>query len=391
MPLKDWERRGKRTLTRAVGAALKARGAAPEAPPDLAGLERILLVRQQNQLGDMLLGTPLFKAVRRRAPEARVDLVTGPPNHEPVRLCRFLDDVVLYDKAAYRRSPREARRFARRLRDTRYDLVLVISTVSFSTTSAWLAALAGARWRAGRPGPDAQGRDVARDVYHWTLPEPVPGRHQTGVNLDLVTPFGAPDDDWRPEIDLEPSLAGQGSDALTESLGEPDATSKRIVLHPGAGKKPNRWPAERFGALARSLTEAGHRVVLAAGPGEADLFAGVDAGAGRTLPRLPGMPLHAVGGSIRSADFLLANDTGVLHLGASVATPTLTFFGPTDPAQWCPAVPEVRYLRGGDGSVASIETDTAVRAAREMLEALDGGPSPVTAHPAPSRPPEGPA
>lgn len=381
MSLKRWEKKGKRALTRALGKALRARGAAGERP-DLAELGSILLVRQQNQLGDMLLGTPVFRAVRGRAPQARIDLVTGDANHEPVRACAHLDEVLHYDKAAYLRRPLLAKRFADRLRDARYDLVLVLSTVSFSHTSAWLAAASGAARRAGRPGPDGRGADVARDLYHWLQPEPVPGRHQTGVNLDQVTPFGAPDDDWTPEMFLDATQAAQGAAALDEALGAP-GDGLRVIVHPGAGKRPNRWPAERFGEVAEALRREGHRVAVATGPSETELFAGVDGGAGRALPRLPGLPLHALGGALRAGDLLLANDTGVLHVGASVGVPTLALFGPTDPAQWCPAAPRVWYLRPANHDLRSLPVDGVADAARSIARRLAGDETPAAAIAAP--------
>lgn len=382
MSLKSWERRGKRGLTRALSKALRARGdAAPL--PDLAELGSILLIRHHNQLGDMLLSTPVFRAVRERAPRARVDLVSGPANHEVIRACAHLDEVLMYDKAACLRDPRVAKRFSDRLRGARYDLVLVMSTVSFSYTSGWIAALAGSRRRAGRPGPDGQGDVTARDLFHWVLPPPIAGRHQTGVNLDLVEPFGASTDHWTPEMFLVPEEEADGRRALEELLGTA-GDGRRIVLHPGAGKKPNRWPAERFGEVAGALLDAGHRVAVATGPSETELFADVDRGAGRALPRLPGLSIHALAGAMKHADLLVANDTGVLHLGASVGVPVLTLFGPTDPEQWCPSAPNVWYLRAESGDLGRLETSTAIAALREVVESLQGGPSPATAHAAPT-------
>ncbi len=382
MSLKRWEKKGKHQITKMLGRALRARGEAPELP-DFSELESILLVRQQNQFGDMLLGSPVFRAVRQRALRARIDLVTGPANHECVRACAHLDEVMLYDKVAYLRNPKAAKRFTERLRGARYELVLVLSTVSFSYTSGWLAALSGARWRAGRPGPNGSGASTADDLFHWVLPEPVPERHQTGVNLDLVTPFGASDADWTPEIHLSPESERAGDHALFETLGT-IGNGLRIVMHPGAGKKPNRWPAERFGQVARTLEDAGHRVAITTGPSETGLFDEVDAGAGRELPRLPPLGLHALAGALKHADFLMANDTGVLHLGASAGVPILALFGPTDPAQWCPAAPRVWHLRGDEDDVANLSIDVVSEACGEIVSHLDGGRVPVTPNEAPS-------
>lgn len=381
MSLRTWERRGKGRLTRAASLALRARGE-PGPLPDLASLERILLIRQQNQLGDMLLGTPVFRAVRSRAPRARIDLVSGPPNHDAVRGNAHLDRVFLYDKAAFLRSPVRARRFAAELRGARYDLVLVLSTVSFSVTSAWLAALSGARRRAGRPGPGGRGGEIARDVYHWVLPEPREGRHQTAVNLDLVRPFGAGTADGRPEIFLGEAERVTGRAAADAAFGPGEAV--RVLIHPGAGKKPNRWPAERFGEVAAALLARGHRVAACAGPREAGLLAAVDRGAGRPVPRLVPLGFRELAGAFRAADLLLANDTGVLHLGAAAGTSTLALFGPTDPAQWCPACPNVRFLRAPGGDLARLTVAVVREAAVAWAGALAGaGEIPPGTHAAP--------
>jgi ADP-heptose:LPS heptosyltransferase len=384
--LKRWEKRGKRGLTRALGRALRARGDAPELP-DFRELSSILLVRQHNQLGDMLLSTPVFRAIRRRSPRARIDLVSGPANHEAVRACAHLDEVLLYDKVAYLRSPRAAKHFADRLRGTRYDLVLVLSTVSFSYTSGWLAAICGARWRAGRPGADGHGESTARDLFHWVLPAPTAGRHQTGVNLDLATPFGADGSDWTPEMFLGPKADREGEGALDDTLGPADpGNGLRILVHPGAGKRPNRWPAERFGEVAGALQRGGHRVAVATGPAETELFARVDAGARHALPRLPALPLHAMAGAVRAADFLLANDTGILHVGAAVGTPVLALFGPTDPSQWCPSAPRVWFLRAPEGDLDRLPAESVASAAAGLAGHLGGGPAPAGVEPAPRAP-----
>jgi heptosyltransferase-2 len=371
--LKTWERRGKHGLTRAASRLLRARGPAG-APPDLADLERILLVRQQNQLGDLLLGTPALRAIRARAPSARIDLVVGPQNADAVRGSRRLDHVLVYDKAAWMRRPLDGRRFAVELREARYDLALVLSTVSFSYTSAWLAAISGARFRGGRPGPGGRGAEIARDVYHWSLPAPREGRHQTAVNLDLVAPFGVTPDGGEPEIFVDESEQAAGRDALDAALGR---GALRVVIHPGAGKKPNRWPAERFGEVAAALAAEGHRVAICSGPAELGLLAAMERGAATNLPRLGPLRFRELAGAFRAADLVLANDTGVMHLAAATGVKVLALFGPTDPALWCPAAPAARVLRAPGGDLARLPVDVVREAALGWAAHLAGaGPMP---------------
>jgi ADP-heptose:LPS heptosyltransferase len=379
--LKTWERRGKRGLTRAAARALRARGEAG-ALPDFRDLERILLIRQQNQLGDMLLSTPALRAVRARAPRARIDLISGPQNHDAVRGSRRLDEVILYDKAALLRRPLEARRLADRLRSARYDLALVLSTVSFSYTGAWLAAASGARRRAGRPGPGGAGRETAADVFHWCLPQPREDVHQTVANLDLVGPFGAAETDGTPEIFLADAESRRGRRALDDTL--PAGRGLRILIHPGAGKKPNRWPAERFGEVGDALRAEGHAVAACSGPGEIGLLAAMDRAAGRPLARLPGIGFRELAAAFAGADLVLVNDTGVLHLAAASAPAVLALFGPTDPRLWCPATPRVRTLQAPGGDLRRLDVaDVRTAAVAWAAARADGGKPPVSLRPAP--------
>ena len=71
-----------------------------------AGPRRILLVRQHNQMGDMLCAVPAFRAIRESFPGARIQLITAPINDGVVRGNPYLDEILLFDKTILRRSPR---------------------------------------------------------------------------------------------------------------------------------------------------------------------------------------------------------------------------------------------------------------------------------------------
>jgi ADP-heptose:LPS heptosyltransferase len=110
------------------------------------------------------------------------------------------------------------------------------------------------------------------------------------------------------------------------------------VIHPGAADPARRWPASRFGAVARAERAAGRRVVVTGAAAEAGLAgrvaraAGVDADdvlAGRTTL----LELAAV---VAAAGRLVCGDTGVAHLATAFGTPSVLLFGPTPPDQWGP-------------------------------------------------------
>ena len=101
-----------------------------------------------------------------------------------------------------------------------------------------------------------------------------------------------------------------------------------VILHPFSGSPKKNWPLEEFRKLAKLL-------------GEVQWTCGVEeefAGAVR-MERL-----DELGRWIAGASLYIGNDSGITHLAAAVGTRTLAIFGPTDPAIWCPAGENVRWL-----------------------------------------------
>jgi heptosyltransferase-1 len=117
-----------------------------------------------------------------------------------------------------------------------------------------------------------------------------------------------------------------------------------VLLSPGAGWGAKRWPAERYGAVARSLADASYTVIINSGPAEDHLArAIVDSsyGAAKILP-LDMAGLIAV---TRRSALIIAGDTGPLHLACALNTPVVGIFGPTDPARNGPFHCRSRVLR----------------------------------------------
>lgn len=107
-----------------------------------------------------------------------------------------------------------------------------------------------------------------------------------------------------------------------------------VVLHPGAASVARRWPAGRWAAVARALGEAGHRVVVTAGPGERALAQQVAERSGAVT--LSGLGLLELTALVADARLLVCGDTGVAHLATATATPSVVLFGPTSPGRWGP-------------------------------------------------------
>src|SRR5439155_21364155 len=124
--------------------------------------------------------------------------------------------------------------------------------------------------------------------------------------------------------------------------------SRVVALHPGSGtfSLARRWPAERYAVVGAALVDAGHRVLIVAGPGEdalaEEVRAGIAAqrsgaasgpnarGGDRQGPFEDGKagilgpqttPRH-LGALLRRCDLFVGNDSGVMHLAAAVGIPS---------------------------------------------------------------------
>lgn len=120
------------------------------------------------------------------------------------------------------------------------------------------------------------------------------------------------------------------------------------ILAPGAGWPTKRWPAERYARLASELEGLGLLPIVLGSAGERELLEQV-AGATAYGRALPGLSLPSSLTLLRAARLLVANDSGLGHLGAAEETPVVSLFCPTNPARYRPLGPRVTVLRAGCG------------------------------------------
>jgi len=365
--IKKIEKKAKMALARLIALFLDKRRISPG---DLAKMkiERLLIIRQHNQMGDMLLAVPAFRGIRGRFPGARISIVAAPINTDVMLNNPFIDEVLTYAKKDNNRIPFRLIRFILSLRKRRFDAVIVLNTVSFSITSMLLAAVSGAGVRIGSTSSPF-GHDLSSVFYNLELPLPSEAEletmHESSHNLYPLSAIGVREEDLTSLL-----VPSHGDEIAAESLiGAAFHDDPRfIVVHPGAGKKQNVWPPERFAALSRLLyDEYSLRTVLVRGPVDleaADLFLKY---AG-DIPLVLACPSVGLLGSLMKRTVLtLCNDTGIMHIAGAVGGRCIAVFGPTDPQRWKPRGEGVVAVRAEDKNIESVGIEDVVDRARSIL------------------------
>ena len=295
-----------------------------------------VVIWKVSALGDVVLATPSFRAIRRHFPQSAISLVAGRPFYEVVARCPYVSEVIVYDPHGKDRTWRGRWRFIRRLRQAAFDVSVDLQNSRFTHLAAWLAGIPV------RIGYDRRwGRLLTRAV---ALPreamDPVSHQHRllaaAGLTID-----GAALELWPSEQD-EARL-----EALLTELGV-DRTKPLVGVHPGGSQrwKTKRWDLARWAALCDRLAAQGARVVVTGAAGEEAL--------GHQLLQLTTTaPAVVIGKTrlmelaclIRRCRVFITNDSAPLHIAAAMGTPTVALFGPTDPARHLVPGPAVRVIK----------------------------------------------
>ncbi len=168
-------------------------------------------------------------------------------------------------------------------------------------------------------------------------------RHVSRIFLDSLRPWVMPPADIplskieiraQTRIEAAAWLEGQGY----------SGRRPLYILHPGAGNKEKRWPAERFLDLGLRLVATGD-LLIAEGPAEPGIGRALSRAIGDKTYLADNLPLPQLAGAISYGRAFVGNDSGIAHLAAGLQIPTVVLFGPTRPEHWAPLGKHVSVLQ----------------------------------------------
>lgn len=327
-----------------------------ERPP---GSFSSILLSEISLLGDVVSVTPSLRAARGFWPKARIHVVVQRQFVPLVLHSPHIDGVLPLPNltlSAFAKALRAVRRQP-------YDLALSLSP---GVRNACLTLLSGADAVAGYLidrdfPPHFLNKHRIEGVGICLVDMPEVGRetHIADRGLKVLAALGA-----RVPVEGRPELA---VDVDAQAVVEARLAAQGIlgrgpfaVLHPSAREAERRWPAERFVAVARHLSDdLGLRTVWVGGLRDKRLVMNLQAMLQRGSVAMVGRPLDEVMVTLRKAALFVCDESGPMHMAGALGTPLVAIFGPNDPPRLLPrnanAVAVGGWVGGADEPMATCD------------------------------------
>ncbi|HOW35595.1 MAG TPA: glycosyltransferase family 9 protein [Candidatus Omnitrophota bacterium] len=289
-------------------------------------MKKILVVNLAG-LGDIVVSSPAVRALKARLKDGELYLLTFKDNIELVEMCPYFREVFIFDKNLSLWNFKEILKIRRLGFDWAVNLYPIYSFMG-SLKMVFLFYLMAPKKSAGR--------DTGRKgfFYHLRLPESSRfPNHNLETMLGLVGLLGAEVSSKQPELWLRPD-----EDAVQKFLRRNGfSQNDRIVcIHPGAGNKLRRWPAENFSRFADNLIRKhGFKIVITGNEKEKGLAeyvvslmeeknsVGIAAGV---------FSLDALAACLKKSVLFITNETGPMHIASTLGVSTVIICGNTPTA-----------------------------------------------------------
>ncbi|BDW90781.1 MULTISPECIES: glycosyltransferase family 9 protein [Thalassospira] len=266
--------------------------------------ERILVIKL-SALGDVVLAMGPFAAIRAAHPDAHITVLTMRPYVDLVKACGFFDSIAI-DRRPKLSNVREVLALRRFLRNGNFDRVYDLQTSDRT----------GFYYKLFWPGPRPEWSGIARGCSH---PHANPTR-DTMHTIDRVAEQLAD-----AGIKNVPAPFISGPDIDLDRFG---IRSPFVLICPGGAphRPAKRWPAERFGLLAKKLADYRLTPVLIGTNSEADVLNRIDQMCPKARNLMGRTGFLDIASLAARSVLAIGNDTGPMHIAAAAGAPSVVLF-----------------------------------------------------------------
>lgn len=287
-----------------------------------------ILIIQLRRIGDVLLTTPVIRALREKFPRARIDFLVEKPGAEILQGNPYLNNILVYNK-------KEQVNWLRRVRGEHYDVILDFLR---NPRTGWLTLLSGARYRIAF-------RNRWRDFFYnvRVKPDPVP-KYVPAFKLDMLKSFGIENNN----VVLDLAVSEKDGARVRQWLSQEGIHDSDLLLgiSPTSRRQARRWRKTGFAEVADYLIQKHKaKVVFLYGPGEEGYVDDILQMCKETALKHPSLTVGELTALIKQLKLFVGNDNGPMHIAQAFAIPTVVIFGPTQSVNWSDPQPRNRVVK----------------------------------------------
>ncbi|OPY14628.1 MAG: Lipopolysaccharide core heptosyltransferase RfaQ [Syntrophus sp. PtaB.Bin001] len=297
------------------------------------GSPRILVIKLR-YLGDVLLTTPVFGALRAHFPEAFIAAAVNRGTETMLTDNPAIDRIFTVETDSELLADiRKQFRLIKEIRSFDFDTVL---DLTWSDRAAVLSFLSGAKKRFSyKP---KRKRLFSRSLLFTDLIDIPQKLHTVKRHLAMATALGCP------SIPAKPTLYWSSKDGTEcEEIMRDSGLSSDIpyvVIHPTSNAIHKVWTTEGYAAVCDYLSEKkAMQTILVCGKDEkeARLNQEICSLAKSHILNFGGrLSLKQLAVLLSKAVLFIGIDSGPMHMATAVDTPVLAIFGPSRPWRWGP-------------------------------------------------------
>jgi heptosyltransferase-2 len=295
--------------------------------------KKILVIRYRF-IGDTVLTVPFLRNLHYQYPYAKIDVLVEKVSGSFLKHCPYINNLINFEDWSIPKGERSSKlinliKHIFLLRKERYDMAFVLKR---SLSSALMAYFSGSKIRAGFD-TEYRGLLLTHKVNYDIT------KHESECFLDLLNEVNIPVKDYYLEAWTTKEEINNINTLLEK---EPVSNTKKVLINASASNPDKMWSPVCFAKIIEILVNQYDCQIYITGIEK-------DAGAYEQIFRNLSEPLkHPVisfmGKTtilesvelIKRMNLVIGVDSGILHLSASVNSPTIGIFGPTNEKKWSP-------------------------------------------------------
>jgi ADP-heptose:LPS heptosyltransferase len=280
-----------------------------------SNIKRILCIKLKG-IGDVVLSTVVFENLKKDFPNSKIDFLTEPPGGSILKGNPYLNKIILFDK----KSSFGALACITKVMNGKYDLVIDLYS---NPRTALITFLSFAKYRAGFP---YKGRAYAYNLHGPLARDKF---HEADLHLELLKEIGLS------HSSANLCIAQQPEDVeFADNFFKTELNDSNLV----AGISPSGgWPSKKcdpivFANIVNAVIEKFNAKILVVwGPGDKDEAFEIQKLTNNKCIMAPHTTVGQMGALMNKCNFVIANDSGPMHLATALGVPVLALHGPTNP------------------------------------------------------------